>query len=30
MMHLPPRVREDLVWLMTVLLEGIEPTTAYR
>ena len=25
MMHLPPRVCEDLVWLMTVRLEGIEP-----
>lgn len=25
MMHLPPRVCEDLVWLMTVQLEGIEP-----
>ena len=25
MMHLPPRVYEDLVWLMTVRLEGIEP-----
>lgn len=24
MMHLPPRVCEDLVWLMTVRLEGIE------
>lgn len=25
MMHLPPRVCKDLVWLMTVRLEGIEP-----
>ena len=25
MMHLPPRICEDLVWLMTVRLEGIEP-----
>ena len=25
MMHLPQRVCEDLVWLMTVRLEGIEP-----
>ena len=25
MMHLPSRVCEDLVWLMTVRLEGIEP-----
>lgn len=25
MMHLPPRVCEDLVWLMTDRLEGIEP-----
>ena len=25
MMHLPPRVCEDLVWMMTVRLEGIEP-----
>lgn len=25
MMHLPPRVCEDLVWLMTLRLEGIEP-----
>ena len=25
MMHLPPRVCEDLVWLMTFRLEGIEP-----
>lgn len=25
MMHLPPRVCEDLVWLITVRLEGIEP-----
>ena len=25
MMHLPPRVCEDLVWLMTVRLEGNEP-----
>ena len=25
MMHLPPRVCEDLVWLMTVRLEGIKP-----
>ena len=25
MMHVPPRVCEDLVWLMTVRLEGIEP-----
>lgn len=25
MMHLPPRVCEELVWLMTVRLEGIEP-----
>lgn len=25
MMHLPPRVCEDLAWLMTVRLEGIEP-----
>ena len=25
MMHLPPRVCEDLVWLMTVRLEGVEP-----
>ena len=25
MMHLPPRVCDDLVWLMTVRLEGIEP-----
>lgn len=25
MMHLPPRVCEDLVWLMTVRLEGIDP-----
>lgn len=25
MMHLPPHVCEDLVWLMTVRLEGIEP-----
>ena len=25
MMHLPPWVCEDLVWLMTVRLEGIEP-----
>ena len=25
MMHLPPRVCEDLVWLMTVRLAGIEP-----
>ena len=25
MMHLPPRACEDLVWMMTVRLEGIEP-----
>lgn len=25
MMHLPPRICEDLVWLMTVRLEDIEP-----